>query len=210
MTAARAHGMRIGTRAPVNAVRAKWPPPALLGCRHIAHSTQIHGMRHHRRSLRLRRSDYRKAGAYWITICTKGRQPLLGSLDAEGVRLSPLGEIVQEEWLRATALRPDVVMDAFGVMPDHFHGILWIVGDPPNWTQRVTGFRRGKGALGTVIAGFKEATTSRIRLLQSDPALDVWQRSYHERVVREEARLLRLRRFVAENPARAWARATAR
>jgi hypothetical protein len=51
--------------------------------------------RHHRRSIRLRGYDYTQAGAYFITICTYGREPLFGHVVAETVALSPYGQIVE-------------------------------------------------------------------------------------------------------------------
>ena len=32
----------------------------------------------------------------------------------------------------------------------------------------------------------------------------VWQRNYYERIIREEGELIRIRQYIAENPAR-WA-----
>jgi len=35
---------------------------------------------HHRRSIRLRGYDYSSAGAYFVTICTQGREYLFGDI----------------------------------------------------------------------------------------------------------------------------------
>jgi len=40
------------------------------------------------------------------------------------MRLNAPGHIVHDEWLRTEALRPNVELDAFVVMPNHFHGII--------------------------------------------------------------------------------------
>lgn len=40
--------------------------------------------------------------------------------------LSTYGKIVAEEWKRTGDLRDEVSLDAFIVMPDHVHGLLWI------------------------------------------------------------------------------------
>lgn len=42
--------------------------------------------------------------------------------------LSPIGEIVKQEWIKTPALRPDMnlELDAFCVMPNHFHVIIII------------------------------------------------------------------------------------
>jgi len=35
---------------------------------------------YHRKSIRLKNYDYSKTGAYFITICTKNRAPILSSI----------------------------------------------------------------------------------------------------------------------------------
>ena len=80
--------------------------------------------RHHRRSIRLRGYDYRRPGAYFVTICTYGRQQLF---DDPARR-----QIAEQQW-RALAHAGErgkvgrrVVLDAWVVMPDHVHGIIVI------------------------------------------------------------------------------------
>jgi len=82
---------------------------------------------HKRRSLRLQDYDYRGAGAYFVTICSFQRECLFGEVVDGEVRLTPFGEIVREEWLNTAALRPHVDLDAFVVMPNHFHAVIFIM-----------------------------------------------------------------------------------
>ncbi len=79
-----------------------------------------------RRSIRLRGWDYRNAGAYSVTTCAHRRRLLFGGAADGVVRLNACGEIVEAEWFRNPELRPYVALDAFVVMPNHVHGILWI------------------------------------------------------------------------------------
>jgi hypothetical protein len=44
------------------------------------------------------------------------------------VQLNQYGRILEEEWLRSQLLRREVALDAFVVMPDHFHGIVVLSG----------------------------------------------------------------------------------
>jgi REP element-mobilizing transposase RayT len=84
-----------------------------------------------RRSVRLRGYDYAEAGAYFITICTTNRAPLFGHITDDRVVLSPLGVLVAEEWQRTPALRSNIDIDAFVIMPDHIHGILVVTERDP-------------------------------------------------------------------------------
>jgi putative transposase len=80
--------------------------------------------RHHRRSLRLKGYDYTQEGAYYVTLCTAERAPLLGEVVAGAMHLSTLGAMVQAEWLRTPTLRPQVTLDEYVIVPNHVHGIL--------------------------------------------------------------------------------------
>ncbi len=82
--------------------------------------------KHNRRSIRLRGFDYASTGAYYVTLNVKYRTPLFGTLRDGVMHLSPIGQIVQEEWLRTPDIRPEVVLDEFIIMPDHMHMIVWI------------------------------------------------------------------------------------
>ncbi|MRR58406.1 MAG: transposase [Deltaproteobacteria bacterium] len=82
---------------------------------------------HNRRTLRLRDYDYRGVGAYFVTICAFQRECLFGEVVDGEVRLTSFGEIVREEWLNTAALRPHVDLDAFVVMPNHFHAVIFIM-----------------------------------------------------------------------------------
>ena len=86
--------------------------------------------KHHRRSIRLKGYDYTQAGAYFVTIVTHDRECLFGEVVDGQMRLNPFGEIVREEWFRTAVVRPYVMLapDEFVVMPNHIHGIIWIVG----------------------------------------------------------------------------------
>jgi REP element-mobilizing transposase RayT len=81
---------------------------------------------HHRRSVRLKGFDYSKAGAYFVTICTRDRACSLGQVENGVVRLSEAGFIVEEIWSSLPSRFRDVLVDAFVVMPNHVHGIVLI------------------------------------------------------------------------------------
>jgi putative transposase len=94
--------------------------------------------KHHRKSIRLKGYDYTQAGAYFVTICTYHRDEIFGEIINGEMKLSPLGRIVHEEWLRSAEMRPEIRLfdDELSIMPNHSHGIIWIV-DPPAGADRV-------------------------------------------------------------------------
>jgi REP element-mobilizing transposase RayT len=80
----------------------------------------------------LKHYDYSNAGAYFITLCIQDRQYLLGHIQEGVAVLSDIGRIAQEQWFNLPHRFTNVRLDAFVVMPNHIHGILFIdpVGAP--------------------------------------------------------------------------------
>ena len=57
-------------------------------------------------------------------------------------------------------------------------------------------------SLGALVAGFKSAATKRVNRHRQTPGAPVWQRNYHDRVIRNAREWRRIRRYIATNPAR--------
>ena len=60
------------------------------------------------------------------------------------------------------------------------------------------------GSIPTIVRLFKSATTRAINRQRGTPGQPVWQRNYYEHVIRHEAELQDIRRYILDNPAR-WA-----
>jgi putative transposase len=84
--------------------------------------------RHHRRSIRLKGYDYSLAGAYFVTIVTQHRACLFGEVVNGEMLLNDAGKMLQLEWNALPQRFPNIELDEFVVMPNHFHGILVILG----------------------------------------------------------------------------------
>jgi putative transposase len=59
-------------------------------------------------------------------------------------------------------------------------------------------------SVASFVAGFKSATTRRMRELHATICRSVWQRNYYEHIVRNERELSQIREYIATNPLR-WA-----
>jgi len=86
-------------------------------------------------SIRLPGYDYSRLGAYFITIVTHNRQCLFGNIVDGEMLLNEFGELVKNEWQKTGIIRPNIVIDAFVVMPNHLHGII-IITDNDNGHSR--------------------------------------------------------------------------
>lgn len=157
-----------------------------------------------RRTIRVQGFDYSQAGAYFVTICAWKRACIFGEAAVDGIVLSRIGEILEEEWLNTAVIRPYVTLDAFTVMPNHFHGILWLMIDELGTARRAPtseGFVKPvPGSLPTTIGAFKAAVTRRINAWRNSLNGEVWQRGYYEHVIRNEESLGRVREYIINNP----------
>lgn len=157
-----------------------------------------------RKPIRLPQYDYTQAGAYFVTIVTVSRTLLFAEDVAKNV--------AEQVWQAIPGHFPTVSLDEYIVMPNHLHGIVSLIGDvgarsprPPTSDQRyVAGAVTAplqRPTLGQVIAYFKYQSTKLINVLHGTPAAPVWQRNYYEHVIRNEAELHRLRKYIQNNPA---------
>lgn len=158
--------------------------------------------------------DYGADAAYFITICTKGRRHYFGQVIDGAVRLSDIGEIVKNEWLKTPELRPDMnlVLDEWVIMPNHFHAII-VIGEnryntvnnnQPVEAQCIAPLPQTKNKFGpqsknlaSIIRGFKIGVTKSARLIDPDFA---WQPRYHDRIIRDQPEHGRIATYIRNNP----------
>ena len=122
------------------------------------------------------------------------------------------------------ALRANVELDQFIVMPDHFHAIIICRGMACHAQNIIAAPDVADGdmplgmashaptrefakpqaqSLASIIGGFKSGVTREINIHRAERNLSpvkVWQRSFYERVIRDEKELLETRRYIIENP----------
>ena len=164
--------------------------------------------KHNRQSNRLRGYDYTQSGAYFVTMVTYQRACLFGEIVEGEMRLNELGQIADDCWRAIPDHFDRVELGAYVVMPNHVHGIILInetnadVGathespqpDPP---QRPRG--PIPGSLGAIIGSYKSAVSRRIG--QEYDIAGIWQRNYHDRIIRNRRELDAIWRYIEANPA---------
>ena len=151
-----------------------------------------------RKSNRLPGFDYSTPGAYFITVCTKERKCILGdivgggALDAPFVRLTTIGETVQRYIVSGSNIS-GVTVDKFVIMPNHIHIIL-LVDD-----AAVSGTSRAPSPANALIPHFVSALK---RFCHRDVGEIVFQRSYHDHVIRGEKDYRKIWEYIDTNPTR--------
>ncbi len=168
---------------------------------------------HHRRSIRLQQFDYSLEGAYFVTICVHARECLFGAVENGQVVLNDIGNIVKPAWDELPERFPRIRLGEYVVMPNHFHGIIVnenvgapLAGALPmmNADPSTRAGARPAPTLGDIVGTFKSITTVKYIEWQrsvygcSRPRL--WQRNYWEHVVRNDADLDRVRKYIINNP----------
>jgi len=128
-----------------------------------------------RLSIRLKDFDYVDA-IFFITICSNQRRCMFGEVETDHINLSAIGKVVERNWLATADLRPDVVLDEFIVMPNHFHAVLSV--------GKSQGEHADSANLGSVVRGFKGSVTSDVRRMLNNDRFDGWQRGYYDHVIR--------------------------
>ncbi len=140
--------------------------------------------------------DYSTPGAYFITICIKHRNEQfenvlhenrisLGEITNNKMVLNKYGKIVQHCWNDLSNHYKNIELDEYVVMPDHFHGIICLGID--------------NHGLPEIVRGFKTFSSRRINE-GNPPSRFQWQKSYYDRIIRDDNELERIRIYIKNNP----------
>lgn len=82
------------------------------------------------------------------------------------MRTNKYGVIVENEWMKTSEIRTNVILDKYVVMPNHIHGIIIILDDGRDTALRVpTCEQFGKptsNSIPTIIRSYKAVTTKLI------------------------------------------------
>ena len=159
-----------------------------------------------RKTIRLQNYDYSQNGAYFVTICTAQRQPILGKLipptsNAVGagprptrVALSPFGEIVAQTWDDLPNHNSGLSLGPFIIMPDHIHGILILEGR--------AGLGPAPTAIPELVRQLKSFSSRKINKISNAPKHAIWQRGYYEHILRNQQDFDEAAGYIAGNPVR--------
>ena len=151
-----------------------------------------------RKSNRLPNYDYSSPGAYFVTVCTKDRRCLLSEInvgaDALGgpcLNLTATGKIV-EKTILSTDRISGVSIDKYVIMPNHIHLILRISDELQSGPPRASA-----PTVSDAIGAMK-------RLVNKEVGANIWQRSFHEHVIRGAEDYAMIWDYIEKNPAK-WA-----
>jgi len=152
-----------------------------------------------RKATRLEGFDYNSVGAYFITICTEDRKQILSRIvggdvpDApqETVKLLPYGVIAERFIKQLDEFYDNITVDRYVIMPNHIHIMLFV--SEQNGASRTSPPTRQHSAVPRFVSAFK-------RFCNKQYGKNIWQRSYYDHVIRDEADYDRHIKYIFENP----------
>jgi REP element-mobilizing transposase RayT len=162
-------------------------------------------MYHRRKSLRIPGFDYTTPGYYFVTICLDQMKPLLGSIRNNIVFLTPLGNIIQQEWEDIPTHYTHTALDEFIIMPNHIHGIIEIF-TPVNTCGLINSPGKNikeasvRHSLTEIVRGFKTWSARKANRYLGTTGSPFWMRSFYDHVIRTEKTLHNIRHYIKYNP----------
>ena len=154
-----------------------------------------------------------------------GRAEVTDGPEQPNVVLSPLGEKVKECWMDIPKYHPEIEIMKLCVMPDHIHGVIFVHERMAcHLGMVIKGFKTGTHKAARELGVIKTATMSQctetrkegregasvsytatmLPLSSCSPQKQstLWERGYHDRLLRHEGQLSRMFAYLDDNPRR--------
>ncbi len=148
-----------------------------------------------RKQNRLEGYSYSENGTYFLTICATDKVKIFGEVVGDGVldvpkiQLSNYGKIVEETLLELDRHYQHIAVDKYVIMPNHVHLLLTVM--------LHDGTSRTPSPTNAVVPSFISTLK---RFSNKKAGIQLFQRSYHDHVVRNEADYLACWKYIDENP----------
>ena len=147
-----------------------------------------------RKTNRLPEYDYSQNGAYFVTICAQNRREILCDPVGDGFPVpKPIGAIAEEYIHKISEKYPSVSVGQYVIMPDHIHILLRFDVDSD-------GTGKPSPTMGNVIGWYKYSVTKQANRLFCNTGERIFQRSYYDHVIRNQADYDEIRQYIADNP----------
>ena len=149
-----------------------------------------------RKSNRLTGYDYSQPAAYFVTICANQRKCVFSRISVgDGFPVPyPAGQIAEDFTEQLSIKFPSVRVDRHVIMPNHIHLLLAF--------ESICGTGNPSPTLGEVIGWYKYKITQAVNQQRKTPGERLFQRSYHDHVIRDEADYLKIWNYIDTNPAK--------
>jgi REP element-mobilizing transposase RayT len=146
--------------------------------------------------------DYRSANGYFITLCEKNKRKAMSEINENGeIKLTRIGQIIEEEWLKTITVRENIELGEYVIMPDHFHGVIIIAKSKNQFDKKnyIAPFRKLiSGSLGAIVNQVKSNVTKRV---QREGLRDFeWQKNYYDVIIHSKKAQREIENYIKANP----------
>ncbi|MBR2976872.1 MAG: hypothetical protein IKC50_01180 [Oscillospiraceae bacterium] len=157
-----------------------------------------------RKPTRLAGYDYSEDGAYFITICTHNRKRLFSEIvgaihESPENKLTPYGKLAKQIIERLPD-RYHVSIPKYVIMPNHIHLIIEFYGHNEKRAIRESPLHH-RSVIDKLVGFLKMNLSKQIHSTYPDK---LWQRSYHDHIIRGEKDYRKIWEYIDTNPQR-WA-----
>ena len=146
-----------------------------------------------RKNIRLEKYDYSTPGAYFITLCVKGRETALSHITVgasiarpKEIHLTKYGKIAEAAIKNIPKYYPVISVDNYVIMPDHIHLLLQIHSD-------ISGRPMVAPTIKRVIQQTKGYITKQI-------GFSILQKSFNDHIVRGQEDYKNIWEYIENNP----------
>ena len=153
--------------------------------------------------MRLREFDYNTPGAYFITFCTDNRSNILSRI-VGAIQESPVSQltacgVIVDAVIQSIPEHLHVTIDRYVIMPNHVHLIVVIAESDVLRAIRESPLQ-GRSIVSKAVGYIKMNASKAIRQQYGD--VTVWQRGYHDHVIRNQDDYEMIAKYIHENPLR--------
>ena len=103
--------------------------------------------------------------------------------------MNSFGKIAEGCLKKIPEIYLNIELDKYVVMPNHIHGIFVVKSEKTE---------AGLDDLSAILGQYKMSVTKKIRSME--PEMQVWQRSFHDHVIRNQAGYEKIWMYIENNP----------
>jgi REP element-mobilizing transposase RayT len=126
----------------------------------------------------MRGFDYSQEAVYFVTICSHEKKHIFGDVSKIGSNNvfcpSRIGELVEDNFFRLPERFPEFSLIHFSLLPNHLHFLTMKNKTDHNIVR----------SLSDLVGAFKSLSDRAVR--NEMPGIKIWQKSFHDHIIRDE------------------------
>ncbi len=148
-----------------------------------------------RKHPRLKEFDSSTPGAYFITICTDNRKPILSK-----ITLKKYGAVAEKYIKQLNDFYDNISINNYYIMPDHIHLLISVRADESGQSGTpVPTLQNEHSKRNSIISKFVSTFK---RFCNKTYGHNIWQERYYDHIIRNQADYIETWKYIDDNPAK--------